>query len=206
MPAFILFAALFVYIMTQAGAMEGLEYYLVPDLRKYDRKLILAAMDKASSSTIGGCSMLVYGSYLSKKENLPKMAMNVTPVDNTAVAFIAGLSGYACNVCCDAKGRTNLCWRRSSLLSSDTRGVYSSALMFDSLGVLGQISQLSSSLLLTIAVLTSSISMLEGPVALVSERFNTRRTPTSCDCRCYCTVQCGHCLQLCCDVWHGLRW
>ncbi len=34
--------------------------------------------------------MLIYGSYLSKKENLPKMAMNVTLVD-TAVAFIAGL-------------------------------------------------------------------------------------------------------------------
>ena len=51
--------------------------------------------------------------------------------------------------------------------------------MFDSLGVFGQIFAIVFFLLLTIAALTSSISMLEGPVALVSERFNTRRTPTS---------------------------
>lgn len=93
MPSlFILFALLFVYIMMQQGAMEGLKHYLVPDFEKiWDRKLILAAMGQGFFSlTIGGCSMLIYGSYLSKKENLPKMAMNVTLVD-TAVAFIAGL-------------------------------------------------------------------------------------------------------------------
>lgn len=93
MPAlFVLFGLLFIYIMTQSGAMEGLKHYLVPDFDKVmDRKLILAAMGQGFFSlTIGGCSMLIYGSYLSKKENLPKMAMNVTLVD-TAVAFIAGL-------------------------------------------------------------------------------------------------------------------
>ncbi|MCV5854911.1 hypothetical protein OFN53_30250, partial [Escherichia coli] len=81
MPAlFVLFGLLFVYIMTQNGAMEGLKHYLVPDFEKvWDRKLILAAMGQGFFSlTIGGCSMLIYGSYLSKKENLPKMAMNVT--------------------------------------------------------------------------------------------------------------------------------
>ena len=48
---------------------------LVPDFEKVlDRKLILAAMGQGFFSlTIGGCSMLIYGSYLSKKENLPKM-------------------------------------------------------------------------------------------------------------------------------------
>ncbi|MCV5331844.1 hypothetical protein OFD71_26550, partial [Escherichia coli] len=46
MPAlFVLFGLLFVYIMTQNGAMEGLKHYLVPDFEKvWDRKLILAAM------------------------------------------------------------------------------------------------------------------------------------------------------------------
>ena len=93
MPAlFVLFGLLFVYIMTQSGATEGLKHYLVPDFSKVmDGKLILAAMGQGFFSlTIGGCSMLIYGSYLSKKENLPKMAMHVTLVD-TSVAFIAGL-------------------------------------------------------------------------------------------------------------------
>lgn len=35
MPAlFVLFAVLFIYIMTQQGAWEGLKHYLIPDLKK----------------------------------------------------------------------------------------------------------------------------------------------------------------------------
>ncbi|MFA0016165.1 sodium-dependent transporter [Vibrio lentus] len=180
MPAlFILFGLLFVYIMTQAGAIEGLKHYLVPDFEKvWDRKLILAAMGQGFFSlTIGGCSMLVYGSYLSKKENLPKMAMNVTLVD-TAVAFIAGLVVMPAMFVAMQKG-VQIYAEDGSLLSSDTLVFTVLPLMFDSLGVLGQIFAIVFFLLLTIAALTSSISMLEGPVALVSERFNTRRTPTS---------------------------
>ncbi|WP_435248723.1 sodium-dependent transporter [Vibrio sp. nBUS_14] len=180
MPAlFILFGLLFVYIMTQVGAMEGLKHYLVPDFEKvWDRKLILAAMGQGFFSlTIGGCSMLVYGSYLSKKENLPKMAMNVTLVD-TAVAFIAGLVVMPAMFVAMQKG-VQIYAEDGSLLSSDTLVFTVLPLMFDSLGVLGQIFAIVFFLLLTIAALTSSISMLEGPVALVSERFNTRRTLTS---------------------------
>ncbi len=180
MPAlFVLFAVLFVYIMTQQGAMEGLKHYLIPDFDKvWDRKLILAAMGQGFFSlTIGGCSMLIYGSYLSKKENLPKMAMSVTLVD-TAVAFIAGLVVLPAMFVAMHKG-VEIYAQDGSLLSSDTLVFTVLPLMFDSLGTLGQIFAMVFFLLLTIAALTSSISMLECPVALVGERFNTRRTPTS---------------------------
>lgn len=180
MPAlFVLFALLFVYIMTQQGAVEGLKHYLVPDFEKvWDRKLILAAMGQGFFSlTIGGCSMLIYGSYLSKKENLQKMAMNVTLVD-TAVAFIAGLVVMPAMFVAMQKG-VQIYAEDGSLLSSDTLVFTVLPLMFDSLGFLGQIFAIVFFLLLTIAALTSSISMLEAPVSLVSERFNTARTPTS---------------------------
>jgi NSS family neurotransmitter:Na+ symporter len=180
MPAlFVLFALLFVYIMTQQGALEGLKHYLVPDFEKvWDRKLILAAMGQGFFSlTIGGCSMLIYGSYLSKKENLPKMAMNVTLVD-TAVAFIAGLVVMPAMFVAMQKG-VQIYAEDGSLLSSDTLVFTVLPLMFDSLGFLGQIFAIVFFLLLTIAALTSSISMLEAPVSLVSERFNTARTSTS---------------------------
>ena len=180
MPAlFVLFALLFVYIMTQQGAVEGLKHYLVPDFEKvWDRKLILAAMGQGFFSlTIGGCSMLIYGSYLSKKENLPKMAMNVTLVD-TAVAFIAGLVVMPAMFVAMQKG-VQIYAEDGSLLSSDTLVFTVLPLMFDSLGFLGQIFAIVFFLLLTIAALTSSISMLEAPVSLVSERFNTPRTLTS---------------------------
>ncbi len=180
MPAlFILFAVLFVYIMTQNGAMEGLKHYLVPDFDKLlDRKMILAAMGQGFFSlTIGGCSMLIYGSYLSKKENLPKMAFNVTLVD-TAVAFIAGLVVMPAMFVAMQKG-VQIYADDGSLLSSDTLVFTVLPLMFDSLGLLGQVFAMVFFVLLTIAALTSSISMLECPVALVGERFNTKRGPTS---------------------------
>lgn len=180
MPAlFVLFGVLFIYIMMQDGAMQGLEHYLIPDFDKIlDKKLILAAMGQGFFSlTIGGCSMLIYGSYLSKKENLPKMAMNVTLVD-TAVAFIAGLVVMPAMFVAMQKG-VQIYAEDGSLLSSDTLVFTVLPLMFDSLGILGQLFSVVFFLLLTIAALTSSISMLECPVALVSERFNTSRTPTS---------------------------
>ncbi|MBD0784882.1 sodium-dependent transporter [Vibrio sp. Y2-5] len=180
MPAlFVLFGVLFIYIMMQPGAMEGLQHYLVPDFTKiFDRKMILAAMGQGFFSlTIGGCSMLIYGSYLSKKENLPKMAMNVTLVD-TGVAFIAGLVVLPAMFVAMNKG-VQIYAEDGSLLSSDTLVFTVLPLMFDSLGVLGQLFAIVFFLLLTIAALTSSISMLECPVSLVSERFNTKRTPTS---------------------------
>ncbi|WP_391088164.1 sodium-dependent transporter [Vibrio sp. NH-UV-68] len=180
MPAlFVLFALLFVYIMTQNGAMEGLKHYLIPDFTKVmDRKLILAAMGQGFFSlTIGGCSMLIYGSYLSKKENLPKMAMNVTLVD-TAVAFIAGLVVMPAMFVAMQSG-VEIYAQDGSLLSSDTLVFTVLPLMFDSLGLLGQLFAIVFFLLLTIAALTSSISMLECPVALVSERFETKRGITS---------------------------
>ncbi|GLT17220.1 sodium-dependent transporter [Vibrio zhanjiangensis] len=180
MPAlFILFGLLFVYIMTQTGAMEGLKHYLVPDFsRVMDGKLILAAMGQGFFSlTIGGCSMLIYGSYLSKKENLPKMAMHVTLVD-TSVAFIAGLVVMPAMFVAMHKG-VQIYADDGSLLSSDTLVFTVLPLMFDSLGFLGQLFAVVFFALLTIAALTSSISMLECPVALVGERFNTKRSSTS---------------------------
>lgn len=180
MPAlFILFALLFVYILMQDGAIDGLKMYLIPDFSQVlNPKLILAAMGQGFFSlTIGGCSMLIYGSYLSKKENLPKMAMSVALVD-TAVAFIAGLVVMPAMFVAMQKG-VQIYAENGSLLSSDTLVFTVLPLMFESLGFLGQIFSLIFFTLLTIAALTSSISMLEGSVSLVSERLNTKRTPTS---------------------------
>lgn len=180
MPAlFALFGLMFLYIMTQDGAMEGLKHYLIPDFSKiFDRQLLLAAMGQGFFSlTIGGCSMLIYGSYLSKKENLPQMALSVTLVD-TAVAFVAGLVVLPAMYVAMNKG-VAIYAADGSLLSSDTLVFTVLPMLFDSLGFVGQLLALVFFVLMTIAALTSSISMLECPVSLVSERFNTDRKPTS---------------------------
>lgn len=180
MPAlFALFGLMFLYIMTQDGAVEGLKHFLIPDFSKvFDRQLLLAAMGQGFFSlTIGGCSMLIYGSYLSKKENLPKMALSVTLVD-TAVAIVAGMVVLPAMFVAMQKG-VAIYADDGSLLSSDTLVFTVLPMLFDSLGFVGELLALVFFVLMTIAALTSSISMLECPVSLVSERFNTGRKPTS---------------------------
>lgn len=180
MPAlFVLFGALFVYVMTLPGATDGLTHYLIPDFSKVmDSNLLLAAMGQGFFSlTIGGCSMLIYGSYLSRKENLPKMALNVTLVD-TAVAVIAGLVILPAMFAAMHQG-VEIYGTNGDLLSSSTLVFDVLPMLFEGLGVVGTFVALVFFLLMTIAALTSSISMLECPVALVSERFGTPRALAS---------------------------
>lgn len=180
MPSlFVLFAGLFIYIMFQPGAVDGLKMYLIPDFSKiWDKNLLLAAMGQGFFSlTIGGCSMLIYGSYLSKSANLPKMALSVTLVD-TAVAFIAGLVVMPAMFVAMAQG-VEIYAADGSLLNSDTLVFRVLPMMFEGLGPWGCIVSLIFFLLLTIAALTSSISMLECPVTLVCERFKVSRTSST---------------------------
>ncbi|MBE1277307.1 sodium-dependent transporter [Enterovibrio baiacu] len=180
MPAlFVLFGVMFIYVMTLPGATEGLAHYLIPDFSKImDSDLILAAMGQGFFSlTIGGCSMLIYGSYLSRKENLPKMAMNVTLVD-TAVAVIAGLVIMPAMFAAMAQG-VEIYDQHGELLSSSTLVFDVLPMLFDGLGVAGTFIALVFFVLMTIAALTSSISMLECPVALMNERVGTSRSTAS---------------------------
>ncbi len=180
MPALLgLFVLMFIYIMTQQGAVEGLKHYLIPDFSLiFDKDLILAAMGQGFFSlTIGGCSMLIYGSYLSKKESLPKIAMSVTLVD-TGVAFLAGLVVLPAMFVAMQNG-VEIYDANQQLIDSDTLVFSVLPLLFDSLGFVGDIVALFFFVLMTVAALTSSISMLECPVALVSERSGVSRHNTS---------------------------
>ncbi|MEZ8144031.1 MULTISPECIES: sodium-dependent transporter [Enterovibrio] len=180
MPAlFVLFGILFVYVMTLPGATQGLAHYLIPDFSKVmDRDLILAAMGQGFFSlTIGGCSMLIYGSYLSRKENLPKMALNVTLVD-TAVAVIAGLVILPAMFAAMQQG-VEIYDAKGELLSSSTLVFDVLPMLFEGLGAGGAFIALIFFVLMTIAALTSSISMLECPVSLMNERLGTKRSVAS---------------------------
>ena len=60
-------------VLTLDGATEGLKVYLLPDFSKaLEPKLIIAALGAAFFSlSLGVGTMLIYGSYISDKENLP---------------------------------------------------------------------------------------------------------------------------------------
>ena len=79
------------YVLTQDGAMEGVREYLLPDFSRITTDLIFSAMGQAFFSlSLGMGALITYGSYLSKKENIPQLAAFVTLAD-VGIAFLAGL-------------------------------------------------------------------------------------------------------------------
>jgi NSS family neurotransmitter:Na+ symporter len=92
MPAlFAIVIILAIRSLTLPGAAEGLRFYLVPDFSKITGKTFLDALGQVFFSlSLGMGSILTYGSYLSKKENIPQVS-TIVPIMDTLIAFTAGL-------------------------------------------------------------------------------------------------------------------
>ncbi|MGG3739436.1 sodium-dependent transporter [Aeribacillus pallidus] len=92
MPAlFILFLVLVIRSLTLDGAMEGIQFLLVPDFSYLNGQTALLALGQAFFALSVGVSVMVtYASYLGKEENLPKSATSVA-VLNIFISFLAGL-------------------------------------------------------------------------------------------------------------------
>lgn len=171
---FILFGLMIVYILTQPGAMEGLKMYLVPDFSHFDTKVVVSAMGQAFFSlSLGVCAMMVYGSYLNKDANLPKTAAQVALVD-TGVAFGAGLLVLPAMFVAKHYG-VEIFSPSGELLSSDTLVFQVLPAMFHSMGTIGTLVSVLFFAVMIIAALTSSISMLEVPVACAIEELKQSR-------------------------------
>ena len=77
------------------GAAEGLKFYLLPDLQRFNEagfgNVVVAAMNQSFFSlSLGIGSMAIFGSYLKKDRSLMGEAVNVICLD-TFVALTAGL-------------------------------------------------------------------------------------------------------------------
>ncbi|MEF2485238.1 sodium-dependent transporter [Vibrio mimicus] len=172
---FVLFGLLTIYIFTQEGAMDGLKMYLVPDLSHFTPEVVVSAMGQAFFSlSLGVCVMTTYGSYLNKEANLPKTAAQVALID-TGVAFIAGLMVLPAMFVAKHNG-VEIFSASGELLNSDTLVFTVLPAMFDTMGAIGAVIGIIFFLLMIIAALTSSISMLEVPVACAVEELQQRRT------------------------------
>ena len=92
MPAlFLLIVLLAVRALTLPGAGQGIAFYLKPDFSKLNGTVILFAVGQAFFSlSLGMGTMITYGSYLSKKDNLVSSAGWVSFAD-TLIALLAGL-------------------------------------------------------------------------------------------------------------------
>jgi len=93
MPMLILLIVLLIgYISTLPGAAQGWQVYLTPDFNHLlSTSLLIDALGQAFFSlSLGVGTMMIYGSYISKSENLPKLAAGVALMD-ICIAFLAGL-------------------------------------------------------------------------------------------------------------------
>ena len=171
----ILILALIVYVSMQPGAGEGWSAYLVPDFsRVLDPDLLINAMGQAFfSMSLGVGTMLVYGSYLSKKENLPTIGASVALVD-IGVAVIAGMliipSMYVA-----LNNGVEIFTPDGALIQGDTLIFKVLPALFDTIRTVGVFVSFTFFALMAIAAVTSSISMLEVPVAFMVESKGLQR-------------------------------
>ena len=164
---FILLIFLVVKSLTLKGSMSGLIFYLKPDFSKVSGSMLINALGQAFFSlSLGMGTMITYGSYLSKKDNLVTSVSSVCILD-TFIAFIAGLAIFPALFAMGLKpdqGPGLVFVIIPSIFSKMPGGAYFGSAFF---------------VLLSIAALTSTISLLEVTVAYFIEEWKwTRKKAT----------------------------
>ena len=166
---------LIIYVFTLDGSKEGFEAYLNPDIsRIFEPDLLISALGQAFFSlSLGTSVMVIYGSYVAKNENLVTLGAQVTLID-VSIAFLAGLLIIPAMYVAQAQG-VAIFAEDGSLISGPNLVFDVLPTLFNSMGAIGLFVAFGFFVLMSIAALTSSISMLEGPVSYVVERHNVER-------------------------------
>ncbi|GAA0894571.1 sodium-dependent transporter [Fulvivirga kasyanovii] len=163
---YVILLGLIVYSLTLDNAIEGIKFYLLPDISKLNLETIYSALGQAFFSlSLGMGALITYGSYIDKKQNIVSSAAMISVMD-VSVAFLAGLLIFPLVF---SQGQT----------PSEGPGLVFVALpgVFNAMGpIIGKIVGGGFFLLLCFAALTSTISLLEVPVAyLVDEKKLPRK-------------------------------
>lgn len=177
MPAlFGIIIILITYVSFQDGASEGWKAYLLPDFSQVmNPDLLINAMGQAFfSMSLGVGTMLVYGSYVSKKENLPTLGASVALVD-IGVAILAGMLIIPAMYVALNNG-VEIFAENGALIEGPNLIFAVLPSLFETMGAIGVFVAFVFFALMLIAALTSSISMLEVPVAYVVESKGIGRT------------------------------
>ncbi len=164
---FILIIILSIRAITLPGAGTGLSFYLKPDFSGFNLNVLFFAVGQAFFSlSLGMGTMTVYGSYITKKDNLISSAGWVC-FSTTLVALLAGIIIFPTlfhslqltpeQFKQEFEVSTGLMFQAFPVIISKMPGGYIFGIMFFSL--------------LLIAALTSTISLLEVPTSyLVDEK------------------------------------
>ncbi len=164
MPALlVIIIILCVRAITLPGAGEGLTFLFRPDFSKINGNVIIQALGQSFFSlSIGMGALVTYGSYISKKDKLGPTAVSVTAAD-MVIALLAGIAIFPAVFAFGIKPESGpgLVFITLPMIFQQMTGGYFFSLIFF--------------LLLSIAALTSTISLLEVVVAYMSEELNVKR-------------------------------
>lgn len=165
----IMILGILAYSFTLPNAMIGIEYYLVPEFSEINLRVVGGALRQAFFSlSLGMGALITYGSYLSKNENIVSSAASITLFD-VGIAFFAGLMLFPL-VSYSTGGDMSNVQGGAGLIFVTLPSV------FESLGpVLGIVLGAFFFLLLSFAALTSTVSLLEVPVAYIVDEFKVKR-------------------------------
>jgi NSS family neurotransmitter:Na+ symporter len=151
--------------LTLPNSLAGVRFLFQPDFSKVTGKVVLAAMGQAFFSlSLGMGCMITYGSYLEKKENLVSNTAIITTMD-TFVALLAGLAMFPAMFA-------------FGIAPTEGPGLVFVVIptLFAEMGGLGPFFATLFFVALTVAALTSSVSLLEVVTAyLIDERDFPRK-------------------------------
>lgn len=186
MPLFFcLFISLGVYIAFQPGATEGYRYIFSIDPKAFfDIRTWIYALGQAFFSlSVAGNGTLIYGSYLSDKNDIPKSAKNVAFFDSVA-AMLAALviipAMATASTKLDQGGPMLMFVYLPNLFRSMPAGSIIAIVFFAAV---------------TFAGFTSLINLYESPIATLQERFGLKRELA-------CLIVCGTGLALSLCIQH----
>jgi neurotransmitter:Na+ symporter, NSS family len=159
----ILLLVLVVRSLTLPGSEKGVSFLFRPDFGKLSPSTVLEALGQAFFSlSIGMGTLVTYGSYIKENDNLGSIAFSVAFAD-TFIAILAGLAifpaVFAFNI--EPAAGEGLVFITIPNIFQQMAGGYIFALLFF--------------ILLTVAALTSTISVLEVIVAFFVEELHIRR-------------------------------
>lgn len=155
-----------IYVATLPGVGEGIKYYLLPDFSKFSIKTLCAAMGQLFySMSIAMGIMVSYGSYVKKEIDLNK-SVNHIEIFDTSVAFLSGFmivpAVYVFS------GEAGLKTGGAGLMFETLPKVFEKM-------PLGRIIGLVFFVLVFLAALTSSISLMEAIASMVMDKFKISR-------------------------------
>ena len=148
---------------TLPGAAEGLRFLFKPDFSKLTGEVVISALGQGFFSLSMGMGVLItYGSYVKKNDRLVSTALSVTLAD-TFVAVLAGIVIFPAAFSFGIKPSAGmgLVFNTLPMIFDSMPGGYVICIVFF--------------VLLAIAALTSTISLLEVMVAYLSEEFHLTR-------------------------------